>query len=226
MITSPAPTPTDSSRTLTHGTGGTCWPTSIALAALLEDFGFTIRRIVAAMNYERLGHIRPGHASLVATVDGRDWLVDTSMLSISPCELRRGETTVRDDAVHAMRADPHGAMWIVRWSAAPPVQGAAGGATVPCMFLEEGVPAERFAASYEATRSDHGPFNSMLVARRNLADGSVISIRGGTLNRLDASGMTTDPVGSSREQLLVQDFGFSTEIVGRLPPYDPPQTEP
>src|SRR6266545_6814601 len=56
---------------LVHGTGGTCWPTSAALAALLEAVGFRIRRLVAAMNYERIG-IRPGHGSTVAEIDGRD----------------------------------------------------------------------------------------------------------------------------------------------------------
>ncbi len=110
------------------------------------------------MNYERIG-IRPGHGSTVAEIDGRDWLVDSSMLTLEPFELRRGERTERADPVHAIAADPHEGRWIIRWLWE-------NGETMPCMVLEEGVPPERFAASYEETRPLRSPFNTAFLARR------------------------------------------------------------
>ena len=195
---------------LVHGTGGTCWPTSTALAALLEVVGFRIRRLVAAMNYERIG-IRPGHGSTVAEIDGRDWLVDSSMLTLEPFELRRGQRTERADPVHAIAADPHEGRWIIRWLWES-------GETMPCMVLEEGVPPERFAASYEETRPLRSPFNTAFLARRNLSDGGLLSVRGETVTRIDPSGVRTTARVEDRARLLVEEFGYSPEIVSRLPP--------
>ena len=199
---------------LAHGTGGTCWPTSAALAALLESLGFRVRRLVAAMNYERLG-IRPGHGSTVAEIDGCDWLVDTSMLTLEPFELRRGERTERAHPVHAIHAEPHDGRWIIRWLWDT-------GEMMPCMVLEEDVAPERFAASYEGTRPSRAPFNTTLIARRNLPDGGLLSVRGGTMTRVDPSGLRHSALVEDRARVLVHEFGYSPEIVARLPPDEIP----
>jgi arylamine N-acetyltransferase len=201
---------------LIHGTGGTCWPTSAALAALLESLGFRVRRLVAAMNYERVG-IGPGHASTVAEIDGRDWLVDSSMLTGEPLELRRAERTERNHPVHAIAAEPHDGRWIIRWLRD-------NSEWMPCMVLEEGVPPERFRTSYESTRGARVPFNTSLIARRNLPDGGLLSLRGGTVTRVDPSGARTVASADDRGRLLVEEFGYSREIVARLPPDEPAAT--
>ena len=201
---------------LVHGTGATCWPGSGGLAALLESLGFRIRRLVAAMNYEQLG-IRPGHASTVAETDGRDWLVDSSMLTVDPFELRRGERTERIDAVHAIAADPYEGRWIIRWM----WQNAE---TMPCLVLEEGVSPERFALSYEATRAARTPFNTALLARRNLPDGGLLAIRGDTVTRVSPTGVRRVMPAEDRSRLLVEEFEYSPEIVARLPPDEAPAT--
>lgn len=199
---------------LVHGTGGTCWPGSGGLAALLESLGFRVRRLVAAMNYAQLG-IRPGHGSTVAEIDGCDWLVDSSMLTVEPFELRRGERTERADAVHAIAADPHEGRWIIRWMWQD-------GQTMPCMVLEEGVSPERFTVSYESTRPGRTPFNTALLARRNLPDGGVLAVRGDVVTRVSRSGVRrTAPVGD-RARVLVEEFGYSPEIVARLPADETP----
>jgi len=195
---------------LVHGTGGTCWPTSAGLAALLESLGFRIRRLVAAMNYERIG-IRRGHSSTVAEIDGRDWLVDSSMLTVEPFELRRGERTERANPVHAIAAEPHEGRWIIRWVRHD-------GETMPCMILEEGVPPERFSTSYESTRPGRTPFNTALIARRSLPDGGTLDVRGDTLTRVSPSGVRAAGPLKERTRLLVEEFGYSSEIVARLPP--------
>ncbi len=201
---------------LVHGTGGTCWPTSAGLAALLESLGFRIRRLVAAMNYERIG-IRPGHGSTVAEIDGRDWLVDSSMLTVEPFELRRGNRTERADPVHAIAAEPHEGRWIIRWMRHD-------GETMPCMILEESVPPERFTTSYESTRPGRTPFNTALIARRSLPDGGTLDVRSDTLTRVSPSGVRAAGPLEDRTRLLVEEFGYSREIVARLPPDDGPAT--
>lgn len=204
-------------RYLVDGTGGTCWPTSHALAALLEALGFSVRRIIAAMNFERLGYIAPNHGSVVATVDGRDWLVDTTIRSGRPLQLRPDAGAVEDPA-HPVRADLRGDAWLVRWSSTLPATGGEAGAEVPCLLLEDGVPPERFPAAYEATRSVPGPFNSFLVAVRNLPDGGVLAVRGDTVYRRRPSGeITARRVVRERERVLLEEFGFSAAIVARLP---------
>ena len=200
---------------LTHGTGGTCWPTSAALAALLVSLGFRVRRLVAAMNYERSGRIVPGHASTVAEIAGRDWLVDSSMLTVEPFELLRKERTERAHPVHAIAAEPHDGSWVIRWLWD-------NGEWMPCMVLEEGVPPERFPTSYESTRPSRAPFNTGLVARRNLADGGVLSVRGDEVTRVDPSGARTTASVDDRVRLLIDEFGFSPAIVARLPADDAP----
>jgi hypothetical protein len=71
---------------LEHGTGGTCWPSSNALFALLEALGFEARRVAGSM-YD-LG-VR-NHGSVKVRLGGRDWLFDSSMLTIEPLPLGDG----------------------------------------------------------------------------------------------------------------------------------------
>jgi arylamine N-acetyltransferase len=209
---------------LRDGTGGTCWPTSIAWAALLEDAGFRVRRVVAAMNFERIG-VRPGHATTVVELDGRDWLVDTAMKFVEPFELRRGERSGRSHPVHPVTAEPRDGTWVVRFLA----NAAAGDDLTPCLFLEEGVAPERFAVSYEESRGDADRwniFNRVLVARRNLADGGALALRGTTLARKSPDGLvTTTVLANGRRDVLVDQFGFAPEIVARLPE-DEPEARP
>lgn len=197
---------------LRDGTGGTCWPTSAAWAALLEDAGFRVRRVVAAMNFERAG-IRPGHASTVVELDGRDWLVDTSMLFVEPFELRRGERTERPHPVHALVAEPRDGTWVVRWA-----NTFAADASFPCLFLEEGVGPDRFVRSYQESRTGRNHFNRVLVARRNLPDGGVLAVRADTLYRKSPDGrVATMAFGNRQRDILVEEFGFAPQVVARLP---------
>ena len=74
---------------LAHGCGGTCWPSSRALGALLHSVGFDVRLGSASMGDEVMGRVH-SHGTVVATVDGGQLWVDSSMLTDAPVPLVPG----------------------------------------------------------------------------------------------------------------------------------------
>src|SRR5687768_2695783 len=70
-------------RWLSDGCGGTCWPTSNALYTLVSSLGFDARRRAGSMR--DCGAVN--HGSIEVSIDGRDWLIDSSMLTNEPLPL-------------------------------------------------------------------------------------------------------------------------------------------
>ena len=89
---------------LEHGTGGTCWPSSNGLHALVAACGFDVRRISASM-FDRNDH---NHGSLIVRLDGQEWMVDSSIENDVPILLERGVERTIDDPVHPIRVEPVG----------------------------------------------------------------------------------------------------------------------
>ena len=65
---------------LRDGTGGTCWPSSGGLHALLSGVGFDARRGSAAM-FDNLSGPVHTHGTVIVRLDGVDHWVDSSMLT-------------------------------------------------------------------------------------------------------------------------------------------------
>ena len=86
---------------LEHGTGGTCWSSSNALFELVIANGFNARRVAGSMR--DLGV--PGHGSVKVNVNGMDWLVDSSMLTMFPIPLTN-ELYVYRDARFGVEVEP------------------------------------------------------------------------------------------------------------------------
>ena len=193
---------------LAHGTGGTCWPSAGALHALLVTLGFDARRGSAAMYDDRTGPIHT-HGTTLVRVDGTDYWVDSSMLTNVPLPLVPDDSTTHRRSARA-RAVRAGRRSLAR-------------------LVDHASPAERdrlppprrrrrpprtTSARYEASR-DVSPFNTALYATRN-TDG-----RAGEPARRDArfertaAGITSAPMGDDRERVLIEEFGYSEEIVGR-----------
>jgi N-hydroxyarylamine O-acetyltransferase len=193
------------------GTGGTCWPGSGGLHALLTALGFDARRGSGAM-YDNLSGPIHTHATVIVRIDGVDHWVDSSMLTDVPLPLQRGQETRRDDPVSPVRADPVDDLWRIWWT------GAVDGSDIGCLLLDDDVTAEHFLVRYEASR-DMSPFNAFLYASRNTAD-TRVSIVGSTRFQRTAGGITSAPMGE-RDRVLVEEFGYSEEVVARLPPDDP-----
>jgi N-hydroxyarylamine O-acetyltransferase len=198
-------------RFVRDGTGGTCWPGSAALHAILSGLGFAARRGSAAM-YDNLSGPIHTHGTVIVRIDGADLWVDSSMLTDLPLPLERGRETRRDDPVSPVRAEPVGDLWRIWWS------GSGDGADIGCLLLDDDVTAEHFFARYEVSR-DMSPFNTSLHATRN-APGMRVTVKGDKRYERTAAGITSTRM-DDRDQVLVEEFGYSEEIVAQLPPDDP-----
>ena len=193
---------------LAHGTGGTCWPSSLALFSLLDALGFDARLGSAAMADDRSGPIH-SHGTIVVRVDDEQYWVDSSMLTDVPLRLVVGEPTELEHPLRPVRTDPVGDFWRVWWTSLswPEPMG--------CLLLDDDVTVAHYHARYTASR-DMSPFNTHLFATTN-RPGAVIGAAFGEYTVLDAVGRRSQPLGDDRERILVEEFGYSEEIVARAP---------
>jgi N-hydroxyarylamine O-acetyltransferase len=197
---------------LTHGTGGTCWPSSGAMHALLCTLGFDARRGSAAMRDDLSGPVH-SHGTVLVRIDGTDYWVDTSMLTgrVFPV-VPRVETTLEDD-LHRVRVEPVEARWRVWWTHPflPEMLG--------CLLLDDDVSGEHYLARYEWSRSN-SPFNLSLYATRNVDNGRLTCALDHRFHRT-VDGVTKRKLGADRDRVLIEEFGYSEAIVAALPPDDP-----
>jgi N-hydroxyarylamine O-acetyltransferase len=190
---------------LEHGTGGTCWPSSNGLHAIVRACGFDVRRVSASM-FERNDH---NHGSLVVRLAGEELLVDSSILCSAPIPLRRGAETKLDDPVHPIRVEPVEASYRIHWGMAQSRD------TMPCRLMDDPVDEAFFLSRYEISRS-YSVFNDALYARRNFP-GRLVSFVGNARHEKTASGIVSrtlepDELGAA----LVEELGLSEAIVARL----------
>lgn len=188
---------------LAHGTGGTCWTTSGALHALTVSLGFDARRVAGSIRDMDILN----HGSVKVRIDGRDWLIDSSLMTNAPLPLGPG-VHVHDDPVFRTEVEFDGAQHLF-WFDVPPHP-----TSIPCRLLRDPADNPFCAARYEASR-EKSPFNQRLYARRNGFDELVVIVghtrhartRDGTSSReLDAPGLRA---------ALIDDIGLSEEIVDR-----------
>lgn len=199
---------------LGHGTGGTCWPSSRALGALLRTIGFDVKLGSAAMADDLAGRVHT-HGTVLVRVDGELLWVDSSMLTDQPVPLIANTSTALEHPLRPVRVEPVDDLWRVHWTS-----GARPG-SMGCLLLDPDVDGNHYSARYEWSRG-MSPFNSGVFATRNEAD-RVVSLAMGRRIVLDHSGNTSsDPL--SREErriVLIDEFGYSEEIVDALPDDDP-----
>jgi N-hydroxyarylamine O-acetyltransferase len=198
-------------RYLAHGTGATCWPSSIALHALLCACDFDAIRLAGTMeSYEGINH-----GSVLVRVAGDEFLVDTWMASEVALPLARDGTSAGVGA-YRVRAEPYGPLWRVWWLHPTREQ------ERYFEVKERDVDFSRVLTRYESTRTD-SPFNARLFARKNVTWGVVCLARGARHSR-DASGITRRELAPADiAQVLIEDFGYPEDIVARLPPDEPIQ---
>ena len=182
---------------LDHGVGATCWPTSNALAALLEACGFAVVRATGSM----LDLGPPNHGTPLVDLDGERLLVDPAMLTERPIPLAPG---LYDDLLPVeVERDARGLRVWFPSGAHPEL--------MPCRLLEEGVDEARYAERYEASRAA-GPFNGALYFRRNLPD-RVVVLRGARKHVLDVTGVNTWPLDAAELKKTLTRFGVSQETL-------------
>ena len=190
---------------LEHGTGGTCWPSSNGLHALVRACGFEVRRISASM-FDRNDH---NHGSLIVRLAGLELLVDSSMLSEAPIPLRRGVAAVLDDPVHPIRVEPVEASFRIHWGMAQSRD------TLPCRLMDDPVDEAFYLERYEISRG-YSVFNNALYARRNFP-GRLVSFVANTRHEKTAAGIASRVLAPAElERALVEELGLSEAIVARL----------
>lgn len=190
---------------LEHGTGGTCWPSSNGLHALVSACGFDVRRISASM-FDRNDH---NHGSLIVRLDGREWLVDSSIQCDRPIPLGRGVETKLDDPVHPIRVEPAEGGTLVHWGMSQSRD------TMPCRLMQDPVDEAFYLERYEISRG-YSVFNTALYARRNFP-GRLVSFVGRMRHEKTAAGVVSREL--SPEELrkaLIEELGLSEAIVARM----------
>jgi N-hydroxyarylamine O-acetyltransferase len=189
---------------LNHGTGGTCWASSNALFALAHAVGFEVFRSTASM-WDR-GEAT--HGTVIARIDNRDWLIDSSILTVNPLPLVESTTFQQPGPLHPVEVEWDSETFVFWFEAVNhSVQ-------FPCRLLSRHVEHQVYAARYEATRTS-GPFNERLFIRRN-APGRLIMLIG-NMRWERTTDRQTERVLTERELLneLTIRLGYSEEVVKR-----------
>jgi len=201
---------------LAHGTGGTCWASSGALFALLHSLGFDVSRGIATMLVTP--DLPPNHGTVLAQLDGKTFVVDTSIRTYVPllisddCNSRRYPFDIK-----LILRDGQYYIW---WQ---PLHMLAG---LECRIDRFSATAEEFQQRHEQTRA-WSPFNYQLASRLNTTD-SVIGTAAGKWVEIDTEGQVKQEEidDQQRKKLLVERIGMSEEIVEKLPPDRPTPPPP
>lgn len=201
---------------LRHGTGGTCWPSSGALHALLASLGFDARRLSGTMDPTRWPD-EVNHASVIVTVEGEAMLIDSSMLLGRPLPLRRDAPTAIEDDLHPARATPRDGLWTIRWR----LQGR--DREIDCVLLRDDVSDGEYRERYEASRATG--FSHFVTLVRDLPTG-VLTLNGTKRTFRHPDGRLEEGYVADRDRVLVEEAGLSPEIVAAIPPDEPDPRRP
>ncbi len=188
---------------LEYGTGGTCWPTSNAIHELLVSMGFASRRVAGSMRDQ--GFVT--HGTVKVTIDGADWLVDTSMLVNVPL-LVSDRVFVSDDRLFTAEVEPLDEHHMVWFCNAP------NDSFTPCRLMIDPIDHDYIHTAYEKSRG-FGVFNQHIYARRNFP-GLMLVMRGPALHRRTVDGTETTTL--TRDQLLTSlhdEFGIAESMLTR-----------
>jgi len=188
-------------RLLDHGAAGTCWPTSNALFELLSTLGFDARRIAGSMGDTGI----VSHGSVIVTIDGNDWLVDTSMLTLHPLPLTT-ETYIADDRLFAAEVEYTGETHVV-WCDLPPNAN-----LIPCRLLVDPATHAFYSERYEASRS-RSPFNERLYARRDSRNEKLVLIGNSRIAKTDEEMTVRELDASQLCESLRDEIGISGALI-------------
>lgn len=193
---------------LESGTGGTCWSGNGALHDLLDAVGFDVERVIATMMSSPQA-TDPNHGSVVATVDGVQWLVDASILGGSPIRIP-GPGEPADDGPLPRFAWLDGRPAIL-WRTASAPDG------FHCRIERIGAGATEWDERHQRT-AGWSPFNYRLSARV-LQGETNVGVAHGQRFSVEADGSITvvELDAEARIRFLVDVLGIDEDIAVRVP---------
>jgi arylamine N-acetyltransferase len=197
---------------LTHGTGGTCWPTNGAVYALVSSLGFDARRIAGCIVMQEY----PGtnHGSVVVTLDGVDYVVDGNLGAFEVLPLMPGRTTSTGQGLNQIKAVPVENGFEVIWYSSV-------NRDEPLTFRTEPehdpVDHNFFLTYYDETKKI-SIFNDTLFIVRRYPDSIVTLGREKAAVAADNTLTKTAISDAERQRVLIEEFGISEEIAAALPP--------
>ena len=199
---------------LRDGTGGTCWPSSGGLHALLVALGFDARRGSAAMRDDLSGPIHT-HGTVHRPYRRRRLLgghLDAHRPGVpAACPARRRTSTIRCTRCGSSRSIE---LWRVWWTH-PFLDEKLG-----CLLLDDDVTAEHYLARYEWSR-EHEPVQHGLHATHNF-DGARVDRRVRSALRAPRRRHHVDSrSATTATAVLIEEFGYSEAIVAQLPEDEP-----
>lgn len=200
---------------VTHGTGGTCWPSSGGLWALLHGLGFDAHRVSGNMIVP-VPLEEPNHGSTAVFVEGQTVLVDSSILNHAPIPLVEGEDSTTDVPLNETQIEWLGDTWQVHWLPGH-------GREEIVMRLDGPGVGENRSFEFWAHRSEvsrgSSLFNDALYIRKSVP-GGIRTIGRGALISINAGGEVevAEIDQETRDRELIETFGLSEEIVARTPP--------
>lgn len=205
---------------LEHGTAGTCWPLHGGFTALLLSLGFPARRIAGALLMGVGGmtdefDFDTNHASVIVSLDGTDYLTDCNIGCVEPLPLVPGEETRAGWGIHALESRPFEDWAEVHFF--PQTQREEKVIFRPGRAYDP-VDHEFCLAEYERSKQV-SIFNDALFVCSRRPDRFVTLGRSNQIVIDEDGEVTKTPVTEAeRNRSLVEDHGFSPEIVEKIPP--------
>ncbi|HVT11463.1 MAG TPA: hypothetical protein VHE55_04285 [Fimbriimonadaceae bacterium] len=134
---------------LEHGTGGTCWPASNGLYEVARAAGFEGFRATASMWDRGV----PTHGTVIVRVDGKDWVIDSSILTMNPFPLQKDSVYVHPGPMHPVEVEWDEGSFVFWFEAANFAT------QFPWRLLKRHVEHGVYAERYEVSRTT-GPFKT------------------------------------------------------------------
>ncbi|MFN6964246.1 MAG: arylamine N-acetyltransferase [Pyrinomonadaceae bacterium] len=192
---------------LEHGCGGTCWPSSGALHALLVSLGFRARRSAGSMFDVGLVN----HGTVKVTLDdGAEWMVDTSILSYAPLPLSLSEPYVGSEARMGVEVEPLDDGTHLVWIDFVPLAD-----YVPCRLDVDPAGDELYFERYEIFSRLQSPFNERLYFRKGGVDGTHLVFGNTKFRRLPDGGVEIRVYERDELCAFLLDEGVSQEMIDR-----------